>query len=66
MAYRKITVDGTVYEYVVGKQYLKIKGLGSWPRDKIGIEIERKRDKYAVTPDIIADLIQGVKLLGKE
>lgn len=28
MAYRKITVNDRVYQYVIGKQFIKIKGVG--------------------------------------
>ena len=28
MSYRKINVDGIIYEYTVGKSGLKVKGLG--------------------------------------
>lgn len=34
--YRKITVAGNVYEYVVGRSHTKIKGLGVWPNSEIG------------------------------
>jgi hypothetical protein len=65
MSYRKIDVDGVTYEYTVGKQYLKIKGIGTWPRELVGIEVERKRNKYAVTPHIVANIINGLKLFSK-
>jgi hypothetical protein len=57
MSYRKINVNGASYEYVVGKSYLKVKGVGVWPREKVGYEIERKRNKYMVTPAVVAELI---------
>jgi hypothetical protein len=34
--YRKITVNGTVYEYVVGKTHVKVKGLDIWPKEAVG------------------------------
>ncbi len=36
MSYRKITVDGKVHEYVIGKTHTKIKGLGVWKNEDIG------------------------------
>jgi hypothetical protein len=34
--YRKITVNGTVYEYVIGKTHTKVKGVGAWPNTELG------------------------------
>lgn len=34
--YRKITVKGVEYEYVIGKTHTKIKGLGVFPNSDIG------------------------------
>jgi hypothetical protein len=34
--YRKITVSGTVYEYVIGKTHTKIKDVGIWPNTELG------------------------------
>ena len=65
MAYRKINVDGAIYEYVVGKQYVKVKNVGIWPRDQVGIEVERKLNRYAVTPEIVTELIRGMNLIRK-
>lgn len=36
MAYRKLTVDGKEYEYVVGKTHVKIKGVGVFLKEEIG------------------------------
>lgn len=36
MSYRKITVDGKVYEYTVGKTHTKIRGIGVWKNEEIG------------------------------
>lgn len=62
MSYRNITVDGIKYQYVVGKSYVKIKGLGVWPKADVGVEIDRDMDSYApnveVYPSHIADLIK--------
>lgn len=36
MSYRKITVDGKQYEYVVGKTHTKVKGVGVILNSQIG------------------------------
>jgi hypothetical protein len=36
MSYRKITVDGKVYEYTVGRTHTKIKGVGVFENINIG------------------------------
>ena len=59
MAYRKITIDGTTYEYVVGKTHVKVKGVGIWRRDEVGHEVDGKRNKYVVSPSIMRSLITG-------
>ena len=38
--YRNINVDGVDYKYVVGAYYVKIRGVGAWPKDKIGDVID--------------------------
>jgi hypothetical protein len=45
MAYRKISVDGTPYEYVVGRTHVKIRGVGAIPKEVVGVIDER----YGVT-----------------
>lgn len=34
--YRKLDVDGTPYEYNVGKSFVKIKGIGEFPKEQVG------------------------------
>lgn len=36
MTYRKITVDGKEYEYVIGKTHTKVKTVGVFKNDEIG------------------------------
>lgn len=31
MSYRKLELNGRIYEWVVGKDFLKVKGVGIWP-----------------------------------
>jgi hypothetical protein len=35
MSYRKITVEGTEYQYTIGKTFVKLRGVGVFPKDKI-------------------------------
>ena len=39
MSYRKITVNGQEYQYVIGKTHVKIKGLGVWSKAEIGKKV---------------------------
>ena len=36
MSYRKIVVEGKTYEYVVGRSFTKVKGVGAVPNHQIG------------------------------
>lgn len=36
MSYRKLTVNGKTYEYVIGKTHVKVKGVGVWPKEEVG------------------------------
>lgn len=66
MSYRKINVSGQTYEYVVGKNFLKIKGVGVYSKSSIGISYGKVRDdKWEVTPSIITDLILTYQILNK-
>lgn len=40
MSYRKIVVDNTEYEYVVGKSHVKVKGFEAVPKEQVGEQIE--------------------------
>lgn len=40
MSYRKIEVNGMIYEYTVGKQNIKIKGVGAFPKEGNSYVIE--------------------------
>ena len=55
MTYRNINVDGTVYEYVVGKQYVKIKGVGLFSKQEVGHVINE--DNVMVQPSHIREMI---------
>lgn len=36
MGYRTIEVDGTTYEYTVGKTHVKVKGVGTDKKENVG------------------------------
>lgn len=64
MAYRKITVDGKVYEYSIGKSHTKIKGIGVFKNEDIGKRFtiedhqycdccgESLEDLYGIPPNV--------------
>jgi hypothetical protein len=56
MGYRKITVEGKEYQYVIGKSATKIKGIAVVNNCVIGTPISE--DKYAVTPACVAEYIR--------
>ena len=62
MSYRKITVNDKQYEYVVGKQYTKIKDVGTFRNDRIGTILgynDQGENKYAVTPAVVKRMIES-------
>lgn len=56
MAYRKLIVDGTPFEYTVGTTHVKIRGMGAVPKHQVGVVI----DDYTVNvqPSHIVDFIR--------
>jgi hypothetical protein len=38
MGYRKLEVDGTIYEYSIGKTHTKIRGVGAYKNEDVGNE----------------------------
>lgn len=67
MSYRKMTVDGTVYEYVIGRTHLKIRGRQAVRKEEVGLNLGRRVNKsgkgyhdwIVLTPKMIANFIQG-------
>lgn len=59
MSYRKMEINGTTYEYVVGRSHVKVKGLGSQPHHVIGELVLPEADppKYVVKPSHVRDWI---------
>lgn len=58
MAYRKIDVDGSTYEYSIGRTHVKIRGFNAVLKEKIGEPVDE--DTYAVRPGHIAKYIRKV------
>ncbi len=56
MTYRKIEVDGKEYEYVVGKSYVKVKGVGVWDNYAIGYVIDEREAR--VQPSHVVEAIR--------
>jgi hypothetical protein len=54
MSYRKLELNGRIYEWVAGRDFLKVKGVGIWPKTEVGtLAASRKRpyyDQYVVGP----------------
>lgn len=42
MSYRKIEVDGQVFEYSVGKTHTKIRGVGAYLNTQVGSIVQSK------------------------
>lgn len=40
MSYRKLEVDGNVFEYSIGKTHTKIRGVGAYKNDEVGKEYQ--------------------------
>lgn len=59
--YRILHIDGKKYKYVIGKSYLVIwypNGQKERLRvDLFGFEVNKKMDKYVITPRMIRDYI---------
>jgi hypothetical protein len=58
MSYRTMVVGGKSYEYVIGKKFLKVKGVGSFLKSEIGCD-RGPNSGFEVTPGMISDLIAG-------
>jgi len=40
MSYRKLEVDGNVFEYSIGKTHTKIRGVGAYKNEEVGKEYQ--------------------------
>ena len=61
MSYRKIEVDGKEYEYVVGRSNVKVKGVGSWPKNEVGYVIDDRESR--VQPSHVVEKIRAATAL---
>jgi len=41
MSYRKLEVDGTVFEYSIGRTHTKIRGVGAYKNEEVGKTVTR-------------------------
>ena len=44
MSYRKITVDRKEYKYTIGRTHVKVKGVGVWPKEKVGEQFLKSQE----------------------
>ena len=56
MSYRKITVDGKEYQYVIGPTHTKVKGLGVWDNESVAPKITVHRYCECGCGERMADL----------
>lgn len=57
MSYRKITVDGKEYEYVVGKDVTKVKGVGIFKHIDWAYYMDERESR--VSPKHVEGMIRG-------
>jgi hypothetical protein len=56
MSYRKIEVDGQIFEYSVGKSHTKIRGIGSYFNAEVGYVISD--EEVRVRPSDVAAFVK--------
>ncbi len=66
MSYRKIVVSGVIHEYVIGKSHTKIKHVGTFRNDQIGVvgkyDCLNNENIYSVTPEIVKQIIENARV----
>lgn len=70
MSYRKIEVDGQVFEYSIGKTHTKIRGVGAYKNEDVGnysaVDSQRSWDRpdvtFQVRPSDLASFIKRNRL----
>lgn len=70
MSYRKIEVDGTVFEYSIGKTHTKIRGVGAYANGEVGVRVQKYWggeliNTVQVRPSDLATFIKRNKLKAK-
>ena len=70
MSYRKLEVDGKVFEYSIGKTHTKIRHVGAFKNEEVGdyavVSSQRSWDRpdvaFQVRPSDLANFIKQKKL----
>lgn len=72
MSYRKLEVEGQVFEYSIGKTHTKIRGVGAYTNDEVGkfsvnqsqqwYDLGYRDFSFQVKPSDIASFIKQNKL----
>lgn len=60
MSYRKLEVEGQVFEYSIGKTHTKIRGIGAFQNNEVGYVISDR--EVRVRPSDLANFIKKKKL----
>lgn len=60
MSYRKLEVDGQVFEYSIGKTHTKIRHVGAFKNNEVGYVISDR--EVRVRPSDLANFIKQKKL----
>lgn len=71
MSYRKIEVEGQIFEYSVGKTHTKIRGVGAFENERVGnLRVSSEYDWWEtqnatlqVRPSDVADFVKKNVLL---
>ena len=63
MSYRKLEVNGTTFEYSVGKSHVKIRHVGAYPKEKVGFVMDERETR--VRPNDIVTFIERNNLKQK-
>lgn len=73
MSYRKLEVDGKIYQYSIGKTHTKIRHVGAWKNEEVGalrfIENPRtgeQKNHLQVTPKDLTWFIRSGKFRYEE
>lgn len=63
MSYRKLQVNGTTFEYSVGRSHVKIRHVGAYPKEQVGYVIDER--EVRVRPSDIVTFIERYNLKQK-
>lgn len=62
MSYRKVHINNKSYEYVIGKNSTKIKGVGVFSNSEYGSPFAWLTDKFLITPKHVTAMVLGDKV----